>query len=152
MIKVPPGVTEIDLRPVLAPIVIGIIEHTRIRDGHPGASYKTPSTTDVQEWLDGAATQLYATKLAELVTRDDLVTALERRGWEREDKTHDHRWHKFRHSYVTLPSELSLTNKTDIVHRVAHADCVKDIPALLREILGCRTILDEIVWTIEEST
>lgn len=156
VVKVPPGVEEIDLRPALEPLVLQIVAHMRNRDSHDRQERHAGAVDmdAVHGFLNEAAIRLEVTRLAEHITRADIVRILPDLGWTPEDD-YGVRWNLYRNNWLTVPrpdrgEDLSLTTKLDLIQTMGRQSDGADRVAFVRSILAKRSVLDGVAWAAEE--
>ena len=153
IIKIPEGATEIDLGPILRPLIFAIKTDELLH----------PSKIE-QYWLDGAEALNYR-GLLELITRPMISDYLMNNGWVDEDQDSERgpRGYTFIRDYqlkqpswdrhgpwirMSSPDSFTLRTAHDIIRQMAYP-MHKTHLALAKAVIANSNILDRIVHELE---
>lgn len=148
VIKIPPGATELDLRPVLEPIILALMP--KIREG--SHTSREPRPEDIPGFLKAAAERLEYERLLPFLKRQVLKDYLEAEGWKPESEGYDS-------VYVRYGDRVNLMAGDDVFDRSPYYadEAVRQVQYgtvgwyrkpkvfVIKKILASRSILDQLV-------
>jgi hypothetical protein len=148
VIKIPPGTTEIDLRPVLEPIILALMPKVPVNS----SSVREPRPEDIAGFVKAAAERLEYERLLPLLKRQVLKDFLESKGWMPETAHYDSVY--VRHGdRVNLMAGDEIFNGSprypdEAVRQVQHGTVGwyrKSRLFVIKKILAFRSVLDQII-------
>jgi hypothetical protein len=155
VIKIPPGATEIDLRPVLEPIILALMPRIHV-NAH---SSREPRPEDIPGFVKSAAERLEYEKLLPFLKRQVLKDYLEANGWKPESAGYDS-------VYIRHGDRVNLMASDDVFDKSTHYpdESVRQVQYgtvgwyrktklfVIKKILASRSILDQLAAaSVEDS-
>jgi len=153
VIKIPKGATEIDLRPLLGPIILALMPHISTDKN----SSRPPVPSDIDGFIQAATDARNYRALIESLDRQHFKTYLEANGWKKDYGDHDSVYVRYS-DRVNLMANDSVFNqghhyRDEAVRQIQHGTVgwyLKSRLYVARQIAASRSVLDQLAAATDE--
>ena len=150
VIKIPPGATEIDLRPILEPIIMGLMRD--IKTGPWAQDIRSPRPTDVSRFVERAIeNHAYLTLLPKL-NRRIVKSFVEANGWKPETEGYDSVYVRYGDRVHLMADDATFDKSQCYADQAIHdirsgmnEFYKKSDLYVLRKVLASQSILDQLI-------
>lgn len=153
IIKIPTGATEIDLRPVLEPIILALMPKIYVNSHYS----REPRPEDIPEFVKNSVERLEYEKLLPLLTRKVAKAYLEAQGWKPEFTGHDSVYIRYGDRAHLMSNDATFDRShgyaDELVREVQRGTIgwyLKSKLYVLKKILASQSLLDQLAMAASE--